>query len=222
MPNPTFPLSLTSLWISLWDTVSPCRFQLLPKTKVCVNLEVSQRWGFSQSFGLFITYSTRWLAYLGLRLPRHGFEQLMEMWPVALGVPARFVQRRQSLAVFHIANWSIKETDTNVWTESQLLHGRAASPNPVSSTSPQHLPAGPPEKRTVWIIQTAAKTNAKAEVSNLWFSASSKGILTVCDYNITWHGTALNVSFFFFYIAILFHLISIWTQLNKKNTPHNL
>lgn len=113
------------------DTLlSPRLFQLLPKTRVCVNLEASQRWGLSQPFGAFKTFSTRWLVYLGLRLPRHGFEQLVKMWPVALGVPARFVQRWQSFAVFHIANWRMKEADANVWAESQPLHGRRSITKP--------------------------------------------------------------------------------------------
>ena len=42
--------------------------------------------------------------YLGLRFPRHGLEQLVEMGPVPLGVPAGFVESQQALALLHVVH----------------------------------------------------------------------------------------------------------------------
>lgn len=60
-----------------------------------------------------VPYSAGRLAYLGLWFPRHGLEQLVEVRPVALGVPTGLVQRRQPLALLHVVHWRRGKTESN-------------------------------------------------------------------------------------------------------------
>ena len=95
MPRATFLLSITPVWISLsWVIVKLSSLSASAKTKVWVNLKAMSEMSFSQTAGCRLLWYTRWRAYLWLWFPRHGFQQLVEVGPVALGVPAWFVQQR--------------------------------------------------------------------------------------------------------------------------------
>lgn len=88
-----------SPWADLsWN---PHLFQPLPKTRVGVNLKVSLRRCSARGLS---EQGTRWPAYLWLLFACHGLDQLEEVRPVALGVPAGFVQWRQPLALLHVVH----------------------------------------------------------------------------------------------------------------------
>lgn len=99
IPRATFLLYLTLLWIfSSWLAIQP-----LPKIKV--NFKVSPRWYSAICLALFFLFFLSkfdWLAYLGLWLPRHGLEQLVKVWPVALRIPSRLIQWWQPFAVLRV------------------------------------------------------------------------------------------------------------------------
>lgn len=143
MPRATFPLSshhCESLWADLsWN---PHLCQPLPK-----KLESTSKWAwdvFQPEVWLLAprTHSTRWLADLGLWFSCHGLEQLMEVRPVSLWVPARFVQRWQPLALLHVTDWmrgerirhhSLTKQQPVTWPQS--LESSSAKPRQLNLTT---------------------------------------------------------------------------------------
>ena len=59
-------------------------------------------------------------AYLGLRLPRHVLEELVEVRPVPLGVPTGFVERLQALAFLHVVHCTTKMEEDGGHTAAML------------------------------------------------------------------------------------------------------